>query len=116
MARIVLLNGPAGVGKTTVGRALATLVPNGACVHGDCLKHVVVARVDGAVSGGLGYVNGATVAANFIDAGYDLVVFEYVFEHPSHIDRFGPDHMTLVRGGARTFPTDQVSVLRNAMN
>jgi len=88
MARIVLLNGPAGVGKTTVGRALATLVPNGACVHGDCLKHFVVARVDGAVSGGLGYVNGATVAANFIDAGYDLVVFEYVFEHPSHIDRF----------------------------
>jgi len=28
----------------------------------------------------------------------------------------GPDHMTLVRGGARTFPTDHVSVLRNAMN
>ena len=47
-----------------------------------------MSRVDGAVSGGLGYVNGARVAATFIEAGYDLVVFEYVFEHPSNVDRF----------------------------
>lgn len=88
MARVILLNGPPGVGKTTVGRALAGLVPNGACIHGDCLKHFVVSRVDGAVRGGLGYVNGATVATNFVEAGYDLVVFEFVFERPSHVDRF----------------------------
>ncbi len=84
MSRVVLLNGPAGVGKTTVGRALAALVPNGACIHGDCLKRFVVARTDGAVRDGLGYVNGASVAANFVDADYDLVVFE----HPSHVERF----------------------------
>jgi len=87
-ARIILLNGPAGVGKTTVGRALASLAPNGSCIHGDCLKHFVVSRVDGMVAGGLGYRNGAVVAANFIEAGYDLVVFEYVFERPSNVDYF----------------------------
>ncbi len=87
-ARVVLLNGPAGIGKTTVGRVLASLVPNGACIHGDCLKNFVVSRVGGTVLGGLGYINGATVAANFVDAGYDIVVFEYVFEHPAHVDRF----------------------------
>ena len=85
---VVLLNGPAGVGKTTVGRALASLAPNGACIHGDCLKRFIVSRTDGAVRGGLGYINGASVAANCVDAGYDLGVFEYVFERPSHVDRF----------------------------
>lgn len=87
-ARVVLLNGPAGVGKTTVGRALAGLARNGACIHGDCLKNFVVSRAEGMVRGGLGYVNGAAVAANFVAAGYDLVVFEFVFEQPEHVDRF----------------------------
>jgi chloramphenicol 3-O-phosphotransferase len=86
--QVVLLNGPAGVGKTTVGRALAALAPNGACIHGDCLKNFTVTRVEGAVEGGLGYKNGAVVAATFVAAGYDLVVFEYVFEQPSALDRF----------------------------
>ena len=62
-ARLILLNGPAGVGKTTVGRLLAGLVPNGACIHGDSLKDFVVSRVEGAVGGGLGYVNGAASLA-----------------------------------------------------
>ena len=87
-ARVVLFNGPPGAGKTTVGRALAALVPNGACIHGDCLKAFVVTRVEGAVESGLGYKNGAVVAATFVAAGYDLVVFEYVFERPEAVSRF----------------------------
>lgn len=86
-SRIVLLNGPAGVGKTTVGRELAGLVANGACVHGDQLAGFIVRRVEGAVTSGLGYTNGAILAANFVAAGYELVVFEYVFEHRLAVDR-----------------------------
>ncbi|MGI8854818.1 MAG: AAA family ATPase [Thermomicrobiales bacterium] len=86
--RVILLSGPAGVGKTTVGRMLAGRAPNGACIHGDQLKEFIVSRAGGAVATGLAYVNGASVAANFVEAGYDLVVFEFVFEERRFVNRF----------------------------
>ena len=87
-SRIVVLNGPAGVGKTTTGRLLAGRARNGACVHGDELAAFIVRRVEGEVALGLGYVNGATVASNFVEAGYDLVVYEYCFEREANVTRF----------------------------
>jgi predicted ABC-type ATPase len=83
-----MVNGPAGVGKTTIGRLLAARAANGVCIHGDALADFIVTRVDGSVRQGLGCVNGATIAANYVRAGYDLVGFEYVFEHPRHVQRF----------------------------
>jgi chloramphenicol 3-O-phosphotransferase len=85
---VVLLNGPAGVGKTTVGRRLAATARNGVCVHGDDLKRFVVTREPGAVEQGLSYVGGAALTDVFLRAGYDLVVFEFVFERRIHVDRF----------------------------
>jgi adenylylsulfate kinase-like enzyme len=86
--KVLLLNGPAGVGKTTVGTRLAATADNGACVHGDDLKHFVVARIPGTVDQGLSYVGGAKLADVFLEAGYDLVVFEFIFLHAAHIQRF----------------------------
>lgn len=86
--RVVVINGPAGVGKTTTARALAKRAGNGACIHGDVLRDFVVARRDGTVQQGLGYRNGAAIAGNFIDSGYELVVFEYVFESPRALEHF----------------------------
>jgi ABC-type transporter Mla maintaining outer membrane lipid asymmetry ATPase subunit MlaF len=86
-AVVILLNGPSGVGKTTVGRLLAARAQSGACVHGDDLRNFVVSRSD-EVELGLGYVNAATVAANFVRAGYERVVVDHVFEHPRHVTRF----------------------------
>jgi hypothetical protein len=86
--RVVIVNGPAAVGKTTVGRLLAGRAANGVCISGDALADFIVTRVDGAVGTGLGYVNGATIAANFIRAGYALVVFEYCLESAAHVRRF----------------------------
>lgn len=87
-SRVVVVNGPAGVGKTTVARALAARAANGVCIHGDALADFIVSRRDGEVRGGLGYEGGALLAANYLDAGYELVVFEYCFESGDHIDRF----------------------------
>lgn len=86
--RVVVLNGPAGVGKTRIGRLLAGRAENGVCIHGDSLADFIVSRVPGTVEPGLGYANGALLAASYIQAGYDLVVFEYCFEHPRHVRRF----------------------------
>lgn len=86
--RVVILNGPSGVGKTTIGRLLAGRASNGVCIHGDALAGFIVRRESDAVERGLGYVNGATIASNFVRAGYGLVVFEYVFEGASHVQRF----------------------------
>jgi len=87
-AKIILLNGPAGVGKTTIGRALAATARNGVCIHGDDLKNFIVTRDLTQVAGGLAYKNAASLACNFIDGGYDLVVVDFVFEQPHHVQRF----------------------------
>jgi hypothetical protein len=59
----------------------------------------IVTRTDGAVREGLGYENGATIAANFARAGYDLIVFEYCFEGHAHVRRF----LDAYAGPARVF-------------
>jgi hypothetical protein len=83
--QVVLLNGPAGVGKTTAGRCLAAAARNGICVHGDDLKHFVVSRDPDTVQGGLSYVGGAVLADVFLNAGYDLVIFEFIFTQRRHV-------------------------------
>jgi chloramphenicol 3-O-phosphotransferase len=85
---VVLLNGPAGVGKTTVGPRLAGTARNSVCVHGDDLKHFVVNRDPGMVQSGLSYVGGAALADVYLDAGYELVVFEFIFTRRRHVERF----------------------------
>jgi chloramphenicol 3-O-phosphotransferase len=87
-ARIIIINGPAGVGKTTVSRILAGYGSNSACIHGDDFPGYIVKRDLKRVTTGLGYKNGASVANNFIHGGYDLVVYDYVFEDQTHVPKF----------------------------
>lgn len=85
---VVLLNGPAGVGKTTVARRLAATARNGVCIHGDDLKTFVVRREPGTVPNGMTYAAGAVLGDLYLSAGYDLVVFEFVFNSAGDIARF----------------------------
>jgi len=86
--RLIILNGPAGVGKTTVGTELAKRNANGVCIHGDDLKRFIKTRTSPQIETGLAYKNGAMLAANYLFAGYNLVVFEFVFENSMQITRF----------------------------
>jgi len=86
--QVVLLNGPAGVGKSTVGRRLAATARNGVCIHGDDVRRMVVTHEGGTVRQSLPYAGGAALADVFLDAGYELVVFEFVFPQPRDVERF----------------------------
>lgn len=87
-SRIIIINGPAGVGKTTVSGLIANYGNNSACIHGDDFPGYIVNRDLKKVATGLGYRNGATVTNNFINGGYDLVVYDYIFEDQTHIPKF----------------------------
>ncbi len=87
MQQLIILNGPAGVGKTTVGKLLAKEFENSVCISGDVLKEFIVNRTD-KVKGRLGYENGASLIHNFLDAGYEQIIFEYIFPSQEQIEYF----------------------------
>lgn len=85
MQKIIILNGPAGVGKTTIGNLLANTSENSVCISGDELNKFIINKTE-SVKGRLGYKNGAALIDNFAEAGYELIIFEYVFPSQEHID------------------------------
>lgn len=100
---VLVLNGPAAVGKTTVGRevAAATGGAGGACVHGDDLIRFVVREPDSdpapgnsggpdgsAGLGDIGHTLGAAATDVFLDSGYELVVFDYTFMTADAVEHF----------------------------
>lgn len=86
---VVLINGPAGIGKSSVAPRVAARAANGACIAGDALRRFIVNRAAPvAVDLGLAYIGAAALTDVFLDAGYELVVVDFVFEHPRHISRY----------------------------
>ena len=87
-SKIIIINGPAGVGKTTISKEVAKHGRNSACIQGDHLRHYIVNSNKREVETGLGYKNAAAVATNFINGGYELVVYDYIFEDKTSISKF----------------------------
>lgn len=86
---VVIVNGPAGVGKSSIAPRIAARAPNAACIEGDALKRFVVSRAEPpTVRLGLAYVGAAALTDVFLAAGYDLVVVDFIFERPRHIQRY----------------------------
>jgi predicted kinase len=88
-ALVLLINGPAGVGKSSIAPRIARRAANAACIAGDDLKRFVVNRAEPpTVDLGLTYVGAAALTDVFLTAGYDLVVVDFIFGHPRHVRRY----------------------------
>lgn len=85
---ILLLNGPAGVGKSTVAAHLAGLCPGTVCIHGDVLRSFASADARAHLGPGSTYRAGAVLAAAYLGMGAPRVIFEYVFEGPAQVEYF----------------------------
>jgi chloramphenicol 3-O-phosphotransferase len=83
--RPLLLTGGPAAGKTVTGRALADMTPRTAYVDVDDLRQLVRtdaaapwAGAEGAAQHLLGIRNAAALAANFADAGFNVIVTDVI--------------------------------------
>ena len=85
---VLVVNGPPGVGKTTVSRALARRHPGTVSIHGDDLR--AFAPEDAATHLGAGstYRAAATLVAAYRGMGAERVIFDYCFLDERHLAHF----------------------------
>jgi predicted kinase len=88
MPEIVVINGPPGVGKTTVATALSALQPGTVQICGDELRAFAPPDARRRLGGGSTYRAGAVLADAYLGMGAPRVLFDYVFLRPLHIAYF----------------------------
>src|SRR5437773_2231819 len=88
MGEIVVLNGPPGVGKTTVAACLRGLLPGTVVIEGDALRAFTPQNAREYLGGGSTYRAAAVLAEAYLAMGAARVVFDYVFLNPRHVAYF----------------------------
>jgi predicted kinase len=85
---VIVLNGPAGVGKSTVSQLLRELVPGTVAISGDALRSFVPGNARDFLGGGSTYRAAAALANAYLGMAAPRIVFDYVFSHPDHLAYF----------------------------
>lgn len=84
---LFVVSGVSAAGKSTVARLLAARFPRGVCVPGDAIRAMIVsgrlemtpgASAEALAQLRLRYAGALSVAATFLDAGYDVVVEDVI--------------------------------------
>jgi predicted kinase len=88
MSEVVIINGPPGVGKTTVCDVLVDLLPGTVCIRGDHLRAFAPTNARDHLGGGSTYRAAAALAQAYLAMGAARIVFDYVFLRPSHVAYF----------------------------
>jgi len=86
---VIVLNGPRGVGKTTVLSHLCTLLAGTVAINGDQLRAFAPPDARAHLGGGATYRAAGTLARAYGEMGAERVVFDFVFLRASHFQRFG---------------------------
>jgi predicted kinase len=85
---VIVLNGPAGVGKSTVSQHLRELVPGTVAISGDALRSFVPGNARDFLGGGSTYRAAAALTNAYLGMAAPRIVFDYVFSHPAHLDYY----------------------------
>lgn len=92
--RVLVVTGPPAVGKSTVGRLVATRGQRRALVDIDDVRHLVISGhtapwegEEGARQQRLGVVNGCALAGNFVSHGIDVVIVDVLSEETASLYR-----------------------------
>ncbi|MFO0619235.1 MAG: ABC transporter ATP-binding protein, partial [Polyangiaceae bacterium] len=88
MSEIVIINGPPGVGKTTVSRCLSALLPGTVCIEGDRLRAFAPEEPRRHLGGGSTFRAASALSRAYLQMGAPRVLFDYVFLRRSHVQYF----------------------------
>jgi hypothetical protein len=85
---VILINGPPGVGKSTVSELVARAVSGTVCIHGDALRAFAPLDARKYLGGGSTYRAAAALTLEYLAMGAPRVVFDYCFLAPRHVAYF----------------------------
>ncbi|WP_153771180.1 AAA family ATPase [Labrenzia sp. CE80] len=88
LTHIVIINGPGGVGKTTISASLARMLPGTINISGDVIRWFAPPDVSQYLGHGSTYRAGASLATAYLGMGAPRVIFDYVFDDVEKISRF----------------------------
>ncbi|OCP19684.1 MULTISPECIES: hypothetical protein [unclassified Ensifer] len=80
MTHVVVINGPAGVGKSTISGYLASLYPGSINVSGDSVRSFGPADAKDYLGPKSTYRASASLISDYIAMGARRVLFDYIFE------------------------------------
>jgi chloramphenicol 3-O-phosphotransferase len=88
LTHVVVINGPAGVGKTTISGHLANLYPGTINVSGDAVRSFGPLDAKDHLGPRSTYRAGGCLVAEYLAMGARRVLFDYVFETREAIESF----------------------------
>jgi chloramphenicol 3-O-phosphotransferase len=87
-SHVVIINGPAGVGKTTVARRLQDLLPGTVCIHGDDIRAFAPADARVHLGPGSTYRAAAWLTNGYVEMNAPRVILDYIFENAQQIAQY----------------------------
>jgi predicted kinase len=72
--KVIIINGPSGVGKSTISHILSRSIRKGVHIDVDILRHLVANHRLTREQVALAYRNAASLADNFLAAGYTVII------------------------------------------